>query len=88
MFEQNPDACMTEMCWLEPLWKSLMSDKAMLPILHELFPHSPYILPAFFEPEKLSSYCRKPVFSREGANIRLVRNGLLLEESGGEYGTK
>lgn len=25
-------------------------------------------------------------FSREGANIRLVRNGLLLEESGGEYG--
>ena len=86
MFEQNPDACMTEMCWLEPLWKSLMSDKAMLPILHELFPHSPYILPAFFEPGKLSSYCRKPVFSREGANIRLVRNGLLLEESGGEYG--
>ena len=48
--------------------------------------NSPYILPAFFEPGKLSSYCRKPVFSREGANIRLVRNGLLLEESGGEYG--
>lgn len=62
MFEQNPDACMTEMCWLEPLWKSLMSDKAMLPILHELFPHSPYILPAFFEPGNSLPIAGNPFF--------------------------
>lgn len=86
MFKNYPDSCLTEMCWIEPLWKSLMSNKAMLPILYRMFPNSPYILPAFREEGKLRSYCKKPIFSREGANIELIRNGACLGKSDGEYG--
>ena len=35
---------------------------------------------------KLSSFCKKPIFSREGANVELVRKGFVLESSDGEYG--
>lgn len=73
MFAEDLTGCMTEMCWIEPLWKALMSDKAMLPVLYEMFPRSPYILPAYAEPGKLEAYCKKPVFSREGANVELVK---------------
>ncbi len=86
MFREDAAGCTTEMCWLEPLWKALMSNKAMLPILYEMFPQSPYVLPAYAEPGKLSSFCKKPIFSREGANVELVRKGLVLESSDGEYG--
>lgn len=86
LFELNMDACETEMCWIEPLWKSLMSNKAMLPILYQMFPNSPYILPAYREEGKLRSYCKKPIFSREGANVELIRNGACLENSEGDYG--
>ena len=86
MFEECVEACQTEMCWIEPLWKALMSNKAMLPILYEMFPNSPYILPAYREEKKLRSYCKKPIFSREGANVELVQNGVTLEKSDGEYG--
>lgn len=86
MFEENLGACTTEMCWIEPLWKAVMSNKALLPILYEMFPNSPYILPAYFEQGKLRSYCKKPIFSREGANIELIRYGAVLEKSEGEYG--
>lgn len=86
MFKENLGACTTEMCWLEPLWKALMSNKAMLPFLYEIFPDSPYLLPAYFEEEKLKSYCKKPIFSREGANIELIKNSIILEKSSGEYG--
>ena len=88
MFHINMAACQTEMCWIEPLWKSLMSNKAMLPILFEMFPNSPYILPAYREDGHLSSYCKKPIFSREGANIELIRNGVCTEKSDGEYGAE
>lgn len=86
MFEENLEGCTTGMCWIEPLWKALMSNKALLPILYEMFPRSPYILQAYAEPGHLRSYCRKPVFSREGANVELVKNGCILASSGGEYG--
>ena len=88
MFHKCMEACKTEMCWIEPLWKALMSNKAMLPILYEMFPDSPYILPAYREEDKakLRSYCKKPIFSREGANIELVKLGTCIEKSDGEYG--
>jgi glutathionylspermidine synthase len=44
------------------------------------------LLPAYFEPDGLKSYARKPLLSREGANIDLVRAGDLLSRTEGEYG--
>ncbi len=73
--------------WIEPPWKALLSNKGLLPILWELFPDHPNLLPAYETPEKLGGdYARKPKLSREGANVSLVRGGVTLAESGGEYG--
>ena len=70
--------------WIEPPWKMLWSTKALLPILYELFPDSPYLLPASFSPPD-GDYVVKPVHSREGANIRLVRAGRSELETPGPY---
>lgn len=87
MFKDDMLACMTEMCWIEPLWKALMSNKAMLPILYEMFPDSPYLLPAYADsPRNMRSYCKKPIFSREGCNIELVKYGAVIESTSGDYG--
>ncbi len=57
---------------LEPAWKMILSNKAILPILWELFPNHPNLLPSYFNPLKLSHpYVSKPIFSREGANITI-----------------
>lgn len=72
---------------LEPAWKLLLSNKAMLAILWELFPDHPNLLPTFFEPTRLpGAYVRKPIFSREGANVDIVLSeGQVLRAEGG-YG--
>jgi glutathionylspermidine synthase len=74
--------------WLEPPWKMLLSNKAILIALWEMFPDSPYLLPASFdEPSGSSaSYVRKPLLSREGANVTLVQHGRAEPETEGVYG--
>ena len=75
--------------WIEPSWKMILSNKAILPILWQLNPGHPNLLPSFTEFEKTSlgfSYAKKPILSREGANIQLFDNGRLISETKGEYG--
>lgn len=74
--------------FIEPLWKSLLACKGLLPILWELFPGHPNLLPAFFEADRgrLDSYARKPLYSREGANVALYEGGRLVGEDDGPYG--
>jgi len=72
---------------IEPAWKVLLSSKAILPILWELFPDHPNLLPAYFDAEKFgSSYVKKPVFGREGANISIVQGGEIASAVDGPYG--
>jgi glutathionylspermidine synthase len=73
---------------IEPLWKSLLACKGILPILWEMYPDHPNLLPAYFEAGRLSSYAKKPLFSREGANIELVENGQFVAGDGGPYGAE
>lgn len=72
--------------WIEPSWKMILSNKAILPILWELYPKCPYLLPAYFESGKLTDYVKKPILSREGANIALIRGPQTLAQTDGEYG--
>ncbi len=75
--------------WLEPAWKSIISNKALLPMLWEMFPNHPNLLPAYFADEahpELTHYVKKPLFSREGANIQIVENGKEVESVDGPYG--
>lgn len=80
--------------FLEPAWKALVSNKGLLPLLWERHAGHPNLLPAFFEDDpKVAelgrSYVRKPLFSREGANIELVDDGRrapVLDQGYGEEG--
>lgn len=72
--------------WIEPAWKMLANSKAMLALLWEMFPNHENLLPCFIgEAKGLCSYAEKPFFSREGSNIRLFRDGNVIDETGGEY---
>jgi glutathionylspermidine synthase len=71
---------------IEPPWKMLLSNKAILPVLWELFPRHPNLLAASFEPGRFATdFVKKPVYSREGANVSITRAGGTVE-AGGEYG--
>jgi len=73
--------------WLEAPWKMILSNKAILAVLWELFPDSPYLLPAAFDPEPVGpSYVRKPILGREGANVTVTVNGRTTLETEGIYG--
>ena len=72
--------------WIEPAWKMILSNKAILPVLWELYPDCPWLLPAYFDSGKLKDYVKKPILSREGANITLVEGGNTLLATEGEYG--
>ena len=72
--------------WLEPLWKTLLSNKALLAVLWELYPGHPNLLPAYLDqPGMLTEYVRKPRLGREGANISIVAPGSEVA-TGGVYG--
>ncbi len=76
--------------WIEPIWKLLLSNKGILPILWQLYPNHPLLLPAFFENHgdrgALTAYVRKPLHSREGANISILRPNFQSIETPGPYG--
>jgi glutathionylspermidine synthase len=74
--------------WIEPSWKMILSNKAILPILWQLYPDCEYLLPAFFEDNGLKDYVKKPILSREGANIEVVKHYGTIEKSTGEYGSE
>ena len=76
--------------WIEPLWKSILSNKALLPMLWKMFPDHPNLLPSYFEQDLAkateSKLIKKPLFSREGANISLLDNGKTVIDGQGPYG--
>jgi glutathionylspermidine synthase len=72
--------------WIEPSWKMLLANKAILPILWELYPDHPNLLAAYFDSALLTNYVKKPILGREGANIEIVKEGELLQFTEGEYG--
>lgn len=72
---------------VEPPWKMVLSNKALLPLLWRLFPGHPNLLPAFHEPGPLGdAYAAKPILSRGGENVRIVRPGRTTVSTGGSYG--
>ncbi|MEH2549518.1 glutathionylspermidine synthase [Bradyrhizobium sp. AZCC 2262] len=79
--------------WIEPPWKAILSNKGILPLLWEMFPNHPNLLPAYFEDDPDAarlgtSFVRKPLYSREGANVALVSAGTTLMEQQGPYGAE
>lgn len=89
MFEERfgpslPDA---RIVLIEPPWKSVLSNKGILPLLWEKHPGHPNLLPACFEDTANQpldpGWVRKPFFSREGANIGIrLSDGSMVSTSG------
>lgn len=76
--------------WLEPMWKSLLSNKALLPVIWDMFKGHPNLLPAFFEDglkgSGMKDFVKKPIFSREGGNISVFKDGKEHFAATGPYG--
>lgn len=86
---------------IEPAWKALVSNKAILPVLWQIAPGHPNLLPAFFLDDVAEAlagrgttrapgfadvadrlrrgHVIKPIFSREGASVRIVQDGAEVE---------
>ena len=71
--------------WFEPPWKVILSNKALLAVLWELFPGHPNLVPASLSPIE-GDVVRKPRQSREGSNVAIFRGGSAWFETPGEYG--
>ena len=72
--------------WVEPLWKMLLSNKALLAILWEMHPGHPNLLPAFLDDPGHAHRVRPQAEAgREGANVQIVARGY-EPQTGGVYG--
>ena len=61
---------------IEPPWKMILSNKAILAVLWEMFEGHPNLLPAAFDPRRIPGACvEKPLLGREGAGIVLHGSG-------------
>jgi len=68
---------------IEPFWKLIAANKAMLPLLWSLFPGHPNLLPSYYDdPVKVEAvevptgakWVSKPLFGREGLGVFLSDN--------------
>lgn len=74
--------------FIEPPWKMILSNKGILAVLWDLFPGHPNLLPAYLDaPNGMFEYVKKPLLSREGANVTVHTMKEHLESTG-EYGAE
>jgi glutathionylspermidine synthase len=60
---------------IEPPWKMILSNKAVLPLLWEMFPEHPNLLAASMRAADLAgSIVEKPALGREGQGVRILRS--------------
>jgi len=73
----------------EPLWTLVTSNKAMLPVVCEMFPSSRFLLKTGYELTdelRASGYAAKPIVGRCGANVSLYnRSEDLVAATDGKF---
>ena len=83
--------------FIEPAWKAILSNKGSMALLWEMFEGHPNLLPTYFADDPRaaalgSTYVRKPLLSREGRNVEIVRDGSVEEGTAtareGPYGAE
>jgi len=61
---------------IEPPWKAVLSNKGIMPLLWQRYRGHPNLLPAYFDEQPgdalPAGWVRKPLFSREGANVHIA----------------
>lgn len=81
--------------WIEPSWKMLLSNKALLPILWQIYPKHPNLLPSYYSAQEMNlennheqnKIVKKAILGREGANVSIISaaNNEVLVHEGGPY---
>jgi len=76
--------------FIEPIWKCILSNKGILPLLWAIAPGHPNLLPSYFadDPARSAlggSYAKKPLASREGHNVTLVDGDKVIDHAAGPY---
>lgn len=79
--------------FIEPPWKAILSNKGMLAQLWDMAPNHPNLLECYFEDDPnaarlVDRYARKPLYSREGANVELVDGGRTVSGPRDGYGAE
>ena len=80
--------------FIEPAWKMILSNKAILAQLWEMFPYHDSLLPAAFDkaaiaPHSPNGLVRKALLGREGANITIYNSdGSVAQAQDGAYGAE
>lgn len=76
--------------FIEPPWKAILSNKGLLALLWRFHKGHPNLVPAYFSGETGDDlgpeWVEKPLYSREGANIRFVSAGVETAATPGPYG--
>ena len=90
-FGTNVPSC--GVTFFEPPWKAILANKGLMALMWGMFEGHPNLLPTFFEDdpecEKFidgGNYVRKPLLSRQGANIKLVQGSKIISQTDGPYG--
>ena len=81
----------SETQFIEPPWKSVLSNKGLLPLLWEMFEGHPNLIPSYFAEDPKADvlsdkFVRKPLFSRRGQNVEIITGNKVEMQSGGPYG--
>lgn len=74
--------------WIEPCWKMLLSNKAILVELWKRYPNHPYLVETHAVQRNLNlsgKWAKKPILAREGANIRIVQDNQDQGEASGSF---
>lgn len=75
--------------FIEPAWKMLLSSKALLPLLWDRHEGHPLLLPAYFDTvtnrPSWGKWALKPILSREGANVSQINCGKMESPSGSNF---
>jgi glutathionylspermidine synthase len=93
LFADAPDwvtGTMGNVEWIEPMWKMMLSNKGILPVLWEMFPEHENLLPAYRSPTAFNDGTRfvaKPMLGREGANITIREGDNVIAQTKGSYGS-
>ena len=81
-----------EVIVFEPLWTLVTSNKAILPIVHSMFPSSRFLLNSSYELDddlRRTGYVAKPIVGRWGSNIAIFdRHDGLVEETAGQFDSR
>ena len=71
---------------MNPSYTMLFQSKGILKILWDLYPNHPLLLETSFEPLKNKAQVQKVMLGREGANVKIMREGGSVENfTTGEY---